>query len=133
MFVEDPFLNSIIWFFSGVLSHKGVAAVLKISRAISLFREVTIFSLSLLRVADSHMELAREVKYKALKNAGEEITEEELEKLKRYDETFVQDWRSTAVRSIITNSPDYCRGFLNFKSWYQAMNFLDKERKKKGF
>jgi len=133
MFVEDPLMNSIIWFFSGVLSHKLVSAVLKISHAVSLFREAVVFGLSLLKVADAHMELARDVKYRALEKNTEELTKEELAKLKKYDEIFVRDWRATAVKAILANSPGYCRGILNFNNWYQAMNFLDKERKKKGF
>ena len=123
-----------MWFFLGVLAHKIAVAVLQLSRAVLIFREVAVFGLSLLKVADAHMALAREVKYQALESPGqEELTKDDLMKLKRYDETFVTDWRATAIKSIISNSPDYCRGFLNFNSWNQAMNFLDAERKKKGF
>ena len=132
MLSEDPFLNSAIWFFLGVVSHKLISAVLRVSNLNHLFKEMLIYSLGLLKVADTHMELARDIKYKAIKEENSEISPEELQKLISYDEIFVREWRISAIKFIILNTPDSLKGTLKFSNWFQAMKYVEKEYKRKG-
>jgi len=78
------------------------------------------------------MQMARDIKYKALKEENSEVSKEELQKLVAYDETFVREWRKSAIKFIFMNTPESLRGKLKFSNWFQAMNYVEKEYKRKG-
>ena len=132
MISEDPLLNSAIWVFCGAFCYKLMSAVLRVSKLNYLFREMLLYSLGLLKVADTHMEVARDIKYKAFKEEDNDISQDDIEKLVAYDEVFVKEWRASAIKFIVLNTPENLRGTLKFSNWLQAMRYVEKEYKRKG-
>ena len=128
MFVEDPLLNSAIWFFSGAMIHKILNAALQLGRLEKTFRETVIYSLSLLKLSDTNLMSHHELKLKSLEERG--VPADELEKIKDFDLSFLSLWRKNAIESILINCPEVFRRSLKFVNWNQAMRYLDKEFKK---
>ena len=121
-------LNAGLWFFAGVLCHKIGSWIFLNSWAFIFIEGAVANTLKILKYADDNVAAAIKVSYETFSKTK---TAEELEEIKKKDETFLMLWRHHSIGTLLNSCTPALRRKLNFNNWFQAMNYLDKREKNK--
>ena len=65
----------------------------------------------------------RQLKRSALEEA--DFTPEQVKRFEETDDKFLTNWKDTVILSLVSRSPRHFRGMLPFKSWNQAISFMN--------
>ena len=68
-----------------------------------------------------------ELKKKSMRDAG--FTEEQIRNFEELDERTLTNWKDSVILSLVAKSPPNFRSMLPFKTWRDAMNFMNEALK----
>ena len=122
--MEGDFLNSLIWFFIGVIAHKFMSSLMNLTAASNIFIESLQSSIKLLLYTYSNHLASQEAKYDLLRKNGS--TELELQDIQKLDETNNGLWKKLVINNIISFCPSIFRNSLKFKNWDEAVKLLER-------
>jgi hypothetical protein len=64
-----------------------------------------------------------ELKTKQMRDTG--LTEEQIKNFKEVDDHTLTNWKDSVILSMVTKAPPNFRAMMPFKTWNQAMNFMN--------
>jgi len=127
--LDGNMLESLGWYFLGVFSLKIGTSIFRQAQAMNVFEEAINYSLTALKISHENLLAMQEIKIESMKNSGME--EKLVIASRKVDREFVDAWETASIYSLKKSVPAPFRHIVGFKSWFQAMRFLDKRLKKK--
>ena len=122
---ENNFILAATWFFAGAVCFKLGSHIFGLLVSLNLMKDSIFSMIGLLNVIDGHYDHALEIKYDNMKKTG--ISDEEINEIKKVDETIIKIWRETAINGIVNNVPRKLKPAIGFKTWDEAMRKLKEE------
>ena len=118
------------WFFAGVACHRFSAKLIGYAQ-LSLFAEE--LNISLLRLIKSildDMAFIKEDKYKTMRESS--ISEDEIQKIKKFDDQAYFSWKRDLVNRFLNAYPRAFYHTIKFSDWDDAMKSLEETDQKNG-
>jgi len=122
-------LNSVLWFFIGVLACRFVSRLIDISHAAMLVTEAV--NATLLMLAKLHEDMAFVMELKRKHMHASDISPERIRDFEKMDERAIEDWKSMVISNMISRAPSSFGTFLRFSNWREAMAHINEIQKRK--
>tara|TARA_Y100001973_G_C5172072_1_gene319705 strand:+ start:517 stop:924 length:408 start_codon:yes stop_codon:yes gene_type:complete len=88
-----------------------------------MVRETTIHLIWMLAKMTEDIHFLRQLKRSAMEEAH--FTPEQVKRFEETDDKFLTNWKDTVILALVSRSPRHFRGMLPFKSWNQAISFMN--------
>ena len=122
--MEDNFWTFLFWFISGALTYNVLANLFSLSKALFILREAMYWSLRSLSTTHDGYIITQKLKYEKLRE--NDVTEEEIEAMKKIDLISLEQWKTLAISNLLINCPRKYRESMGFHDWNSAMKTIKK-------
>ncbi len=125
--MESTSWEIFLWYCLGAMSYMFVSRIMRYVNMASLYDAALTASLNIIFIADKEVKFLNEFRYNSLKQTG--WSEEKIQNLIEANDRAIELWRFLVIQSLITMTPASLRPNLKFKTWDQAAQLINKNRK----
>jgi hypothetical protein len=117
----------ILGFVCGIFSSVFLARFLEVVHMWRMVKETVVWLLFMCSKIVEDVAFLQEVKLSHMREA--EFTPEQIRKFKEVDEKYLTNWQDSVILSLVKRAPPYMRSMLPFRSWRDAMQYMESELK----
>ena len=117
----------VLGFAAGVFTSFYLTRIFEVVHMWRLLREVVAHLLLMCLGVVEDVSFLKEIKRKQMVAA--EFTEEQIRNFEELDERALTNWKDSVILSIVAKSPPNFRSMMPFKTWREAMNFMNQALK----
>ena len=125
----DPVATAFLWAVVGGISYKFVSTIFSVGHHSLFAKKVVYHCLTLVGTIAEDLAFMRELKYLHMRES--DMTEEQIEFVKKIDEQSINKWKEGSIRLFKNSFPGNLESIVKFSTWREAMRELDKLHKEK--
>ena len=125
----DPVTTAFLWALVGGITYKFAAAVFNAGQQSLFAKKVVYHCLTLVGAVAEDLAFMRELKYLNMNKS--DMTDEQIEFVKRVDEQTINTWKEGTIRIFKSSFPGNLESVVKFSNWQEAMRELDKLHKER--
>jgi len=119
--------TAIMWAIIGAVSYKFISAIFSVGQYSLFAKKVLYHSLTLVGAVVEDVAFMRELKY--LQMAKSDMSEEQIDFIKKVDEQTLNGWKENSVKIFKNSFPGPLDSIVKFSNWEEAMRALNKLHK----
>jgi len=111
----------------GISIYRGIATLLAVGQGVLIFRQVEYMCLQLLALSLEDASNLKTTKRALLEKL--EYPDNVIKLTRNDDEYNLSVWKRESIKRLIGRYPPSYKRIIHYKTWSQAMNYLQKQRK----
>jgi len=111
----------------GIFIYRGFATLLATGQGVLIFRQVEYMCLQVLALSLEDASNLKTTKQAILKKL--EYPDNVIKLTRNEDEHNLAVWKQEAIKRLIGRYPPSYKRIIHYRTWSQAMNYLEKQRK----
>ena len=125
----DSVMTAFLWAIVGGVSYKFVSAIFAAGQHTLFARKIVFHCLTLMGTVVEDLAFMRELKYLYMSKSN--MTEEQIEFIKKVDEQTLSNWKEGSIKIFKNSFPGSLGFIVKFNNWQEAMRELNKIHKGK--
>ena len=117
----------VLGFCAGIFSSIWLARLFEVIHTWRLVQETVVYLLMMCSKIVEDVAFLTEVKRMHMKKA--DFTDAQIRDFQEVDERTLTNWKDSAILSLVKRAPPHFRGLLPFKTWKEAMRFMNETLK----
>lgn len=120
---QELMIFVILGFGTGIFSSIFLARFFEVVHTWRLVQETLVHLLMMLAKIEEDISFLSELKRKHMKQA--DYTPEQIRRFEEVDQRSLTNWKDSVILSIVKRAPPHFRSMLPFKTWSEAMKFMN--------
>jgi len=113
----------VLGFSAGIFLSIWLARLLEVIHTWRLVQETVVYLLMMCAKIVEDVAFLNEVKRMHMQKA--EFTEEQIREFREVDDKTLTNWKDSVILSIVKRAPPHFRSMLPFKTWAEAMKYMN--------